>query len=306
MRNALNILQNIKLDKIKAFYVVAECGTVSLAAKRLDSSQPAISRQITALEESLGTLLFFRAQKGMVLTPQGEKLLETVRQVLISLAQAQNHIRTEKENIAGTLRIATMGSMSILWLPKIIGEFAKQHPSICLNITEWKETPNLSLGEADILIWEPIKKEKGLIHYPLTSFSHRLYASKDYLKEFGTPQKLQDIKKHRLIVQDGPEGDWILHIGATSSRKAHHPFITVDNYYALCQLTRQGYGIASLVPELCPIEDRAALVPVLPSCEEAIRKKDIHFITTKDLKDWKKVQLLLKFLQEESNKKTTL
>ena len=73
-------------DKLKSFYEVALCKSISKASIKLNISQSSLSRQIQDLESDLNTLLFIRHQKGVVLTEQGENLLNTVTKI-ISLFQ---------------------------------------------------------------------------------------------------------------------------------------------------------------------------------------------------------------------------
>ena len=77
------------LSQYKIFYEVARTGNISKAAKELYISQPAISKAIGKLEESLNTTLFFRSSRGVQLTEEGEILYEYVRSAFDSLTRGE-------------------------------------------------------------------------------------------------------------------------------------------------------------------------------------------------------------------------
>ena len=77
-------------DKLRVFHAVAEAGSFTHAGESLNLSQSAVSRQISALEESLSVPLFHRHARGLILTEQGELLFRTAREVFAKLAMAEN------------------------------------------------------------------------------------------------------------------------------------------------------------------------------------------------------------------------
>ena len=79
-------------DKLRVFHAVAEAGSFTHAGESLNLSQSAVSRQISALEESLSVPLFHRHARGLILTEQGELLFRTAREVFAKLAMAEGLI----------------------------------------------------------------------------------------------------------------------------------------------------------------------------------------------------------------------
>ena len=83
-------------DRLRVFHAVVEAGSFTKAGRALDLSQSAISRQIGALEETLGVALFHRHTRGVVLTEQGEDIHATVREMAIKIEMARARINESR------------------------------------------------------------------------------------------------------------------------------------------------------------------------------------------------------------------
>ena len=94
-------------DKLRIFHAVADAGSFTHAGHELGLSQSAVSRQISALEDALNVPLFHRHARGLILTEQGEVLLQTVRHVTAKLAMAEAQLVESKERPTGVLRVTT-------------------------------------------------------------------------------------------------------------------------------------------------------------------------------------------------------
>src|ERR1700722_18944092 len=94
-------------DKLRIFYIVAESGSFTRAASRLEISQSAISRQVSTLEDRMGVPLFHRHARGLILTEQGELLFRTAREVFTELSMIQARITENTKFSQGVLKIAS-------------------------------------------------------------------------------------------------------------------------------------------------------------------------------------------------------
>ncbi|MGI9493111.1 MAG: LysR family transcriptional regulator, partial [Geminicoccaceae bacterium] len=121
-------------DRIRVFHGVAEAGSFTRAAESLNLSQSAISRQIGALEEDLGAALFHRHARGLVLTEQGEVLLDSARAVASKLAAATSLLNETKDDPAGALRITATQGFGSFWLTSHIPEFLDLYPEITIYL----------------------------------------------------------------------------------------------------------------------------------------------------------------------------
>src|ERR1041385_9105856 len=103
-------------DKLRIFHAVAEAGSFTHAGESLNLSQSAVSRQVGALEESLGVALFHRHARGLILTEQGELLFRTAREVFAKLAMSESLISESKDRPNGPLKITTTPGIGSIWL----------------------------------------------------------------------------------------------------------------------------------------------------------------------------------------------
>tara|TARA_R110001592_G_scaffold363248_6_gene682415 strand:- start:118418 stop:119302 length:885 start_codon:yes stop_codon:yes gene_type:complete len=121
-------------QNLKAFVLVAESGSFSLAAEKLHLTQPAVSKRIALLEEQLGSDLFDRIGRNITLTEAGRALLPHARAVQQELAAAQQSVRDLAGDVAGQLRIATSHHIGLHRLPPILSEFSGAFPAVHIDI----------------------------------------------------------------------------------------------------------------------------------------------------------------------------
>ncbi|MEZ5794575.1 LysR substrate-binding domain-containing protein [Albidovulum sp.] len=117
----------MRFVQLRAFHYVAICGGFSRAAEELRLTQPAISDQVRKLEEEYDILLFNRVKKQVVLTAQGERLLEITRRMFDCEAQAHDLLSESRALRSGTLRIT---ADSAHHLRHILARFRSVHPGV--------------------------------------------------------------------------------------------------------------------------------------------------------------------------------
>jgi len=110
----------MEIYQLKSFVAIAEEKNLTRAAKRLFTSQPAISAQIKSLEEELGISLFVRKSKGMELSPAGVELQQDAHNILVSIEQMQQKARLLNDQIAGVVRFGLNGDSDLLQISKFL------------------------------------------------------------------------------------------------------------------------------------------------------------------------------------------
>lgn len=257
-------------DKLRVFHAVAEAGSFTHAGEMLRLSQSAVSRQISALEESLDTPLFHRHARGLVLTEQGEMLLRAVREITGKLRQTEALITESKAKPEGPLRITCTTGLGTTWLAPRIKEFVERYPHIDLTLILSDNDLDLTLREADVAIRVTPPTQPDLIRRSLMTIHFHVYGSTEYLKKHGIPKTAKDLDKHRLIVfgeefrPSLPVSQWLL-TAEGDAAKSRRPVLRVNSVYGIYQAMRSGLGLA-VVPDYMS-EKVSDVVRVLPEFE---------------------------------------
>ena len=215
-------------DKLRIFHAVAEAGSFTHAGESLRLSQSAISRQISALEDSLGTPLFHRHARGLVLTEQGERLYDTVKEINVKLVSTESMIAESKGKPEGPLRITCTTGLGTTWLTPRIREFIERFPQIEVTLLLDDNELDLNMRAADVAIRMQEPTQPDLIRRSLMTMHFHLYASPEYLKKHGIPKSAQDLDKHRIVgfAEQPPSsfGDvhWMLNADPAGQQRLRH------------------------------------------------------------------------------------
>ena len=158
---------NVKLEvrHLKLLTAVAEKGSVTEAGRHLHLTQSALSHQLRDAEEKLGAALFLRLGKKMVLTPAGEKLLESARKVLDELQSAESHIEGINGGARGVVRVSTECYTCYHWLPPVLKKFQAKFPRVDVDIVlEATARPIQALleGQLDVAVVSHPPRNKSI------------------------------------------------------------------------------------------------------------------------------------------------
>ncbi len=284
-------------DKLRIFHAVAEAGSFTRAGETLNLSQSAVSRQISALEASLGTPLFHRHARGLILTEQGEILYRTVRDVFHKLTMVEAQLAEGQEEPSGPLKITTTVAFGSSWLTPRIKEFVEMYPKIDVSLALTDGELDLAMREADVALRMSAPRQPDLIQRHLLEVRPHIYAAKEYLDQFGTPRSPEELDAHRLIVygHDTPPPvtsiNWLLELGTRPGTR-RRPALTVNNLYGMYRAVRSGLGLASLPDYMVPPESN--LVRVLP--EISGPPVQCYFVYPEELRHSKRIEVFRDFL----------
>jgi DNA-binding transcriptional LysR family regulator len=124
----------MQISQINAFLAIAELQSFSLAAERLHITQPAVSKRIRQLEESLKTALFDRIGKKSILTPSGLSLLPRAERILLELDAYKSELALEQNKPSGRLSLATSHHVGLHRLPQVLRDFKIEYPEVDLDL----------------------------------------------------------------------------------------------------------------------------------------------------------------------------
>jgi DNA-binding transcriptional LysR family regulator len=285
-------------DKLRLFHTVAVAGSFTEGARRLKLSQPALSRQIIALEEQLDAKLFHRHARGLALTHEGEQLFLTTNEINDSIARTRNGIDSTRNRPTGEVRLTTTVSFGSSWLPRQLAEFLDLYPDIRIHLLLSDSEIDLARREADCAIRFQKPTQADLIQRPLATIRHRLCASPEYLARHGEPRTERDLLSHRIIAY-GPSApaylkglNWALELGHDGPPR--EPALSVNSSAGVLAAVEAGAGIAALPSYLIGNSSKVRVIMGhLPGAQF-----QTYFVYPSELKGSVRVGVLRDFLVE--------
>lgn len=186
-------------DDVRLFLSVARSGQFLSAARKLGVNHATLSRRISALEAAIGTQLFLRSTNGCELTEEGQRLLAGAERMETEMLNAQANLGRVDTVVAGTVRIGAPDGLGVSFLAPRLGRLTARYPDLKIQLVPVPRSFSLSQREADIAITIERPEQGRLMFSKLTDYSLGLYASADYLAEYGTPADVEALKRHRRI-----------------------------------------------------------------------------------------------------------
>lgn len=286
---------NFDWNRARAFLVTAQEGSLSAAARALGMTQPTLGRQVSALENELGVVLFERIGRGLVLTPGGLELVEHVRLMGEAANQVSLTANGQSQTIEGTICITASEVHAAFLLPPIIAKLRQAEPGIDIEIVASNNTRDLGRREADIAIRSFRPTQPELIARKIKDVQARLYATPNYLKRIGIPISPDTIQRADFIGFDNTDrllnGLNTLGLNLT---KENFP-IRTENHLVLWELVKQGLGVGIMqadVGDAEPLVERA-----LPKLEPIMFP--IWLTAHRELKTSRRVRLVFDLLAAE-------
>ena len=269
-------------SQYKIFYEVAKAGNISKAAKELYISQPAISKAISKLEDSLGLSLFTRSSRGVQLTSEGEILFEHTREAFDALDRGEQELKRIQEFDIGHLRIGVSNTLCKYILLPYLKTFIDQYPHMKVTIESQATAQTLARLEQQ-------KIDLGLVAEPSVRRDLAFIPVMDIQDTFvTTPNYLEN-----LYLREGQDTSLFetgnIMLLDTSNMTRHH----VDEYMAennifphqilevttmdlLIEFAKIGLGIACVIKELVQKELDSGMLVEIP-LDIPIHRRTIGF-----------------------------
>lgn len=289
--------RSVKFDwnRVRAFLVTAEEGSFSAAARALGMAQPTLGRQVGALEEELGVVLFERVGRGLTLTQSGLELVEHARAMGDAAASVAVTASGQSQAIEGSVRITATEVTSAFILPAIVAKLRSAQPAIEVEILATNAVRDLRRCEADIAIRAARPTDPDLIARKLMNDTAELYASQSYLKRVGelsSPEKLS-CAEFVGFNENEPFLDGLNARGLTLS--ARNFSVLCGQHLVQWELVKQGAGVGvmiSRVGDAEPLVRRAA--PWFPSFDF-----EVWLVAHRELNNSRRLRIVFDWLTDE-------
>lgn len=287
-------------DKLRIFKAVAEAGSFTHAGETLNLSQSAISRQISALEKSIGQPLFHRHARGLILTEQGEMLMHTTCNVFDQLQTVQMRLSDSKVRAEGPLTLTTVEFIASTWLAPQISSFKEKYPDIQLSLLLDDRIYDLHRRDADVAIRLQKAEHSDLIERHIKTIDFVLCASTKYLDKAGRPKSINDFQNHTMIgypqYMHTPfiRPNWIfnrLNIDTQNNPK----IILLNSMHTRQTAIDHDCGI-SVLPRYI-VEHDPALEVIMPDLE--IPSVDMYFVYPQERRNSKRISVLKEFIFDQ-------
>ena len=200
----------MKLDGVAAFVAIAESGSVSGAARRLNLSKSAVSERLADLERSLGAHLIQRTTRKLAVTGDGFAFLDRARRILGEAADARAEIAERRGALAGALRLSAPVSFGTLHLGPALYPFLAAHPLIQLTLDLDDRFVDVAADGYDAVVRHGRFADARVIAKRVATGKRHLVASPGYLKQNGTPRSLDELQGHAAILYTNRDTDWRL------------------------------------------------------------------------------------------------
>lgn len=228
----------------RSFLAVGETGSLSAAARALQSSQPTIGRHVDDLERALGVRLFLRGPRGYELTDQGAALLVQARAAGEHMDALSRLALGAGETMAGPVRVTASEVIAAFVLPRILARLGEAEPAIEVEIVATNQVENLLRRDADIAVRMARPAQSELVARRLPDIPLRACAATAYLNRKGRPQKIADLLDHDLIGFDRDDSI-IKGFAAHGIAVERNRFrFRTDNQIVLWEAVRAGNGIS--------------------------------------------------------------
>lgn len=242
----MNEFGDFDWNHIRSFLATAETGSFSAAARQLRQTQPTLSRQIAALEQDLGVMLFERVGRTLEITQAGLELLDHTRK----MGDAANRIALtasgQAQSIEGRVRITASDVMSAYVLPDLLREIRAQAPRLRIDVIASNDIQDLMRREADIAIRHVRPDQPDLIAKLVQEASGHFYATTEYLNRAGRPKSKQDLSRHEFI-SFGDNNQMIAYLKPLGIHLTNENFrLGSQNGIVAWEYAKQGFGIAPM------------------------------------------------------------
>jgi len=182
------------------FIAIVQAGGVGAGAQALNSSPPAASRRLAAIERRLGVRLAERSARRFRLTEEGLLYLQRSKELLADLRDLEAEVSSRGGSARGMLRVAAPTDLGRRRIAPALAAFADAHPELSIQLITSDSGVEVAEDGVDIAIRTGLPSDPAVIIRKLVTAPMRLCAAPSYLMRYGTPQGLSDLSTHRCLV----------------------------------------------------------------------------------------------------------
>lgn len=234
-----------RLTAMQVFVEVANSGSFSATADKLEMSRAMVTRYVAELEQWLGARLLQRTTRSVTLTDAGENCLRRSQQMLALMENVEEESSSHGNALRGQLRITCSMSFAYAQMAAAVVDFLQMHPQLKIDLNASEGPLNLIEARIDLAIRISAEPDPSLIGRVLAPCHSVLVASPAYLAQHGVPETPADLATHRcLSYANFGKSVWKLQRGEETSEVRVTSQFSANEATALLWAARSGGGIA--------------------------------------------------------------
>jgi DNA-binding transcriptional LysR family regulator len=260
-----------RFDELTAFVTVADERSFVASARRLRRSPAAVTRAVASLEARLGSRLFTRTTRAVVLSEAGRRHLDPCRQILREFTALQADAAREQGEPSGALTVTASIVFGRLHVLPIVHDFLRRYPSVDVRMILADEVRSLVDEGIDVGIRIAHLPDSTLQALRVGSVRRAVYASPAYLAAHGEPRVPADLARHTCVAFGGttPAPDrWVFGSGKRTTAVALAPRLAINMAEAAIDSATAGLGLTCVLSYMVDHLVAAGLLrPVLRAFE---------------------------------------
>lgn len=238
------------LSGLHLYAVLIEAGSFTRAAERLGCTKGHVSKQLAALERSLGVQLLHRSTRRLAPTAAGSALLPVARRLTAVDDEVRQVLDGLRDEVAGSVRVSVPVSLGETCFDDIVVGFCRLYPRVRIELDLSNGFRDLAAEGIDFALRSGESPDPNLVARPLYSMEEYVCASPGYLAAAGTPLLPAELAAHACLLNlhHGEEtaGEWLFHRGAELFRVPVQGPLACNHYSLLKKAALAGAGIARL------------------------------------------------------------
>ena len=274
------------------FYAVAQAGSISKASEKLYISQPAVSKSISKLEESLDAILLKRSRKGITLTDEGKTLFEQLRIAFAAIEAGEKKIKNLHDLGIGKIRIGVSASLCRFVLVPFLKGFIEENPHVRITIDNQSSAKTMKLLEQGKIDAALVVNQNGNDFaddfIPISELEDIFVATPTYIENLKTRISTPDadtptlLESANLMLLDEEN---ISRVFVDNYLNQHgievNIFLEVTNMDLLIEFAKFGMGVACFIREMAKRELSEGSVIELP-LKFPMNKRTVGFVFPKE------------------------
>ncbi|WP_373778540.1 LysR substrate-binding domain-containing protein [Glaesserella sp.] len=282
------------LDDMALFVEVVKAQSFTRASAFLDIPKSTLSVRISKLEKLLGLRLLNRTTRKIDLTEAGARYYERAVRIVDEAKLIHQQLNDVYQEPTGLLKVTLPADLANLFVAPVLREFCDKYPKIELDLDiAWRST-DLYHHSFDLAIDLDKPASSDLSVCPLANIQGGIYASDDYLQQFGSPKNINELKKHRCL--PCRQHEWHLINQEQEKIIPVHGHLGSNSLTVTQRLASEGLGLALLPDLAAKLTGKEMLKRILPEWQS--KAISVYAITPTKLLP-AKIQVFIAFLKEK-------